>query len=265
MTKPAVPSDIPKPVGQTAKGALRTASLEAVDRIAGIVPGIDSMRAHVCIAGYPRSGSTMLYLMVHQCVQSVRVFRKEMSAINVARSAKRQRAFTVTKRPLDTFWIDEIRAYYANRRPDCRFVLLTRDPRSVLTSLHVKKSDYFVTIDRWKALRDHIEYASQADDAITVDYRELVTECDEVEKRLTNFIGWKISSPFSSFHQSDKTTLETRAMNGVRPLDPSTQQKWKAEKHRERIRQLLREINDLPEFLIAKGYEQDDTWVREYN
>jgi hypothetical protein len=43
-------------------------------------------------------------------------------------------------------------------------------------------------------------------------------------------------------------------LNGLRPLDLTRLEAWRQEKHRERIRQVLQELAELPKNLIEMGY-----------
>ena len=54
-------------------------------------------------------------------------------------------------------------------------------------------------------------------------------------------------------------------LNGLRPLDPTRLETWRAEKHRARNQQILHELPKLPEYLIEMGYESDSSWVRDYH
>ena len=227
--------------------------------------GMTPLKAHVVICGYPRAGSTMLYLMVHNCVKGVRVFNKEVFALNAARYYWRNHEFMATKKPLDTFFVDEIREYYRHRAADSKFVVLLRDPRSVLTSVHEKRpNEYFVEIDFWKALHEHVTYLKQFNDIEFIDYSELVSNCGTTQDRLTNLIGWQVVRPFRDFHRVENHNLVTRATNGVRPLEESSLAKWRNPRHRNRIRDMLHEIPNFPELVVRDGYEQDDSWVRDY-
>ena len=103
----------------------------------GLVP----LEAHVVICGYPRSGTTMLHLMLKTAVADARSFGKERSAMSVARYTWPGRyRFLVSKKPSDLFRVDEISSYYRTTQTGARFVLNVRDPRSVLTSVYASPS-----------------------------------------------------------------------------------------------------------------------------
>jgi hypothetical protein len=58
--------------------------------------------------------------------------------------------------------------------------------------------------------------------------------------------------------------FETAALNGIRPIDTASLDKWRDPQHHERIRAVLREIPDLPSVLVDEGYEPDDSWLAGY-
>ena len=86
----------------------------------------------------------------------------------------------------------------------------------------------------------------------------------KVQKQFSEAVGIEPSRPFADFHSAVPGEFDVLALNGVRPLDRATLDRWRAPKHRERIRQLLTEMPDLPERLISMGYESDRAWVSEY-
>jgi hypothetical protein len=231
--------------------------------------GLHPLQTHVSMCGFQRSGSTLLQLMVETCVSDVRTFGKEYWAPAAAQFALRNHSYMLTKTPWDIFFVEDVRSFYATRPARVRFVVTVRDPRAVLTSsIHdapVNHSDgYFVVPERWVAYYEHVRYAQQFDDVMTVEYQDIVCQPALVQKRLEEFIGWHVHLPFERFHDAVPPAFERTNLNGLRPLDPTRVEGWRQEKHRERIRRILREIPQLPDCLIETGYETDTNWVRDY-
>lgn len=230
-------------------------------RLFGLVP----IRTHVVICGFPRSGTTLLQLMVETSTAGARVFGRERSALNVARRVWPGRhPVLITKRPDDVFRIGEVRDYYRGRRTEVRFVVSVRDPRAVLTSIFVDKPGYLVSSEKWRAVHEHVRYARQFPDVTVVEYRRVVEMPEAVQTELAAFTGCEIATRFDQFHASVPANFDTRALNGVRPLDRRSFDKWRHPKHRARIQQVLAEIPELPQRLIEMGYEGDAAWIEEY-
>ena len=228
--------------------------------------GLTPLQTHVVLCGFQRSGTTLLLLMAETCVSDAKMFGREARGYRMAQYLWRNHPVMITKHPGDIFWIDEIRAYYATRKPRTRFVVTTRDPRAVLTSFHARigENQYFVTPERWRIFYEYYQYVRHFDDVITVEYADLVLHPQDVQKRLTDFIGWKVHRPFEQFHTAVPANFRTTALNGLRRLDPSALDRWKHSRHRDRIRHLLQEMPELPTRLIEMGYETDTSWTREY-
>ncbi len=230
--------------------------------------GLRPLRSHVVVCGFPRSGSTLLQLQIETCISDVRVFGKEYWAPAACQYAFRNHPYMITKAPWDVFFVDEIRAFYASRQANVRFIVTVRDPRTVLTSIHKiagNSSDgYFIIPSQLKAYYEHTRYVQQADDVVTIEYEDLVCNPAEVQGRLAEFIGWHSHLPFDQFHTAASPDFAADNLNGLRPLDPSRLDSWRHEKHSARIRQILREVPQLPEYLIEMGYEPDTSWVTDY-
>lgn len=241
---------------------LRDVYVEASDR--GWF-GLTPVETHVVICGFPRSGTTLLQLMVETSTPEAKAFGNERSGMAVARYTwpGRHRVL-ISKKPDDIFRVSELRDYYRGRRTRARFILSVRDPRAVLTSVHVSKPGYCVPAEKWRAVHEHLAYQRQRDDVMVVEYRDLVEQPNDVQARIAGFVGCEIGRPFDQFHSDVPSNFDTRALNGVRPLDRASLDKWRAADHRPRIRQLLAELPELPERLIEMGYEPDRGWMQDY-
>jgi hypothetical protein len=227
--------------------------------------GLTPLRTHVVICGFPRSGTTMLQLMFESAVADAKAFGRERSGLSVAKYTWPGRhSVFLSKKPDDVFFVSDIREYYRDLHTDVKFVLSVRDPRAVLTSRHVSKPGYTVPTEKWLAVDAHIAYQRQFADVILTEYRDAVERPRHVQERLVAFTGLPLKGNFDDFHKDVPDHFDTRALNGVRPIDKASLDKWRAPEHRERIQQILREIADLPERLVAGGYEPDTSWADDY-
>jgi hypothetical protein len=233
--------------------------------------GLTPLEKHVVICGFPRSGSTLLLLITECCIVNARTFGKGQPAIPTAERAFRNHRIMITKRPRDLFCLSEIRRHYGERakRTQLRSIVTTRDPRAILTSRHAKNpSAYYVEPARWLATYEAYQAERARPDVITVRFEDLIMSPGAVEAKLTDFIGWSLRRPFERYYEeASQKPLQSRLtqnLNGVRPLDPGSLAKWRQPIHRERIRQLLAEIPQLPEYLVEMGYEQNAEWVQDY-
>lgn len=219
----------------------------------------------VVICGFPRSGSTLLQLMLETAYPGSLHFGRERAGLLVAQTTWPGRySLLITKRPNDLFFVDDIRRAYATRARKPCFIITTRDPRAILTSTHKGRPGYYVTVERWRAMFAHLRYVRQADDVVVSEYRALVERPSGVQRRLVEAIGEEPATSFDRFDQAVPESFNTLALNGVRPLDTSALDKWREPRHADRIRQLLAEMPELPAVLVEEGYERDDAWVREY-
>ena len=236
--------------------------LAALDR--GLF-GLTPLRTHLVMCGFPRSGTTLLQLMVETAYPTARTFHRERAALAAIKNTWPGRhELLITKRPDDIFWLDEVRDRYRERRPKPLFVISVRDPRAVLTSVHAKKPGYCVPPEKWRATHAHMLYNQQFADVTTIEYRDVVERPRDVQNRLAAFMGVEPEIPFEQYLKSVPSDFDTTALNGVRPLDSSNVDRWRSSKHRARIQQLLHDLPELPDRLIEMGYEADTSWVGEY-
>ena len=207
----------------------------------------------------------MLLAMAETCYGEAKTYQREFYALRAAEQNWLGRhELMLTKKPDDIFWIDEVRDFYRTRSATPRFVVMLRDPRAVLTSVHAKYKGYYVSCERWRAIYDQYCYARTSPDVMTVKFEELVTTPAIVQETFSEFIGWRPEGSFERFHEAVPETFSAAPLNGVRPLDPFSVDRWRAPRHRERRREILRGIPELPEILIEMGYERDSQWVQSY-
>jgi hypothetical protein len=226
--------------------------------------GVRPIETHVVICGFPRSGSTLLLAMAEACFPDAKTFHKEKTAIQAARTILRNHSLMITKNPNDVFKIDQIREFYARRTGQVRFILTLRDPRAILTSTYENRTGYYWSVDGWWQMFHAFERARGSDDALVVRFEQLVSEPETVQGHFTRFIGREPVGRFDQFHARVPEGFDTRALNGVRPLDTKTIVKWQRPEHRQRIRDVLQEMPELPDMLVELGYETDTRWMQEY-
>lgn len=137
------------------------------------------------ITGFPRSGSSLLLLLLAGTVTNRKVYSER-------ESHRKGRGQKIAKCPFALF------------RDEYESVLLTvRDPRNVVTSdTHGQFKGYVVG---WKGgIHKGLEAHWQAmqrylDRSLLVRYEALVSQPDEVQERIGAFYGLEFSRPFSEW------------------------------------------------------------------
>ena len=229
--------------------------------------GLNPLQTHVVVCGFPRSGSTLLLLIIETCVSHVKTFGQERPALGWhVQNEIRNHPFLVSKKPDDVLRADEIRDFYSTRKANVQFVLTMRDPRAVLTSFHARfgEGNYYVSPERWRNTYKHFQQVSESEDSVTIKYEDLIINPSSVQTRLTDLVGWNVHLPFEQFHTHASAEFKGKALNKLRPLDKSTVDKWRQDKHRDRIRTLLKEMPELPDILMETEYEADKNWIAQY-
>ena len=237
----------------------------AVDRGAF---GLQPLDTHVVICGLPRTGTTLLQLVIDACVDDVLTFSGEVNGLWAARHANRNHAFMVTKRPDDIEQLGAIRSHYASNPGSVHFLLPLRDPRDLLTSTHdayPNSQGYYVSCERYRMLWDQVRAHIDDPDTSILRYEDLVTNPDAVEDDLADRIGWTVAAPFARYYEvandSARGSMTEGALGGMRPLSDASVGRWRKPGHRERIQEVLQRVPELPQHLIDMGYEPDTTWT----
>ena len=217
----------------------------------------------IVICGFPRSGSTLLYCMLRQSVTNFRFFDEEKPAVST------RNANAITKRPVDCRFYRQI----IKRRPDTRFIVTIRDPRSIVTSRRPDGSGYCAAGDFYqhRANRPRHSQSSPLSLAFYVDkviglpppytpevvrYEDLVAAPDAVQERLGAAYDLEYRYKFSDFHERENCDWED--LMGMGPVDPSRVEGWR--KHPLRIVQQFSRLPALFGLVERYGYETTRQW-----
>ncbi|WP_423823482.1 glycosyltransferase [Salinisphaera sp. SPP-AMP-43] len=258
------------PVLETATRSSRRLLRRAVDTGA---PGLTPLDTHVVICGFPRTGSTLLQLMIEACVADVRTFDGELEGLWAARYAVRNHHYMVSKYPRDITAIDALRAHYRERTGQVHFVVMLRDPRAILTSAHQaypSSQGYYVDFERWQTIYEHVRALDTGPDVTFIRYEDLVTDPDRVQAALAEAIGWQDKHEFSRYDDRVRATGRSRdsmtegALGGLRAVERGRSSPWLDPEHTERMQAMLESIPEMPEYLIELGYEPNRVWVNDF-
>jgi hypothetical protein len=220
--------------------------------------GLQALEQHVVICGFPRSGSTLLQGWLESALPDATTFGRERSGLLVARRHWPGRhPLLLTKRPGDIDHLESIRRVYEGRRTRVSFIITTRDPRAVLTSKHSASSDYYVSVDRWRAVAKAVERHAQDADVLVVDYAEIVLAPARTEERIATFLGRTLTKRLASAHEALPSGFDGRALNGVRPLDPTRLDTWQAPQHAERLRVVSQACPEIEAYLKHRAHSRD--------
>lgn len=228
--------------------------------------GLTPLTDHIVICGYPRSGTTLFLAMMEHAIPNARKFGEEIGAWRAATHEWRNHSVIVSKKPDDLFAIHRIRNFYEGRKARVHVIVMVRDPRDVMTSRHVVTGPtvYFEDIGKWRLRHDYIRHYRNDPKILMIRYEDLVTDTPAVRARVEAFTGIKSERSFVDFHNGSFDKFDTRALNGVRPVDRSTVGRWRDPSHRDRIEQILKEIPDFCDILVEMGYEPDASWVERW-
>jgi hypothetical protein len=202
--------------------------------------------------------------MMEAALPRARKFKREIRGWRAATSRFRNHEVMITKRPRDIFDLHRIKRFYRERQAKLRTIITVRDPRDALTSSHprsVRKRPYHFTIAGWRDLYPHLARYLHDPEVLVVRYEDLVSDLDGVEASIEAFVGERIEHSFSEFHKGVPRYFDTRALNGVRPVDGRGVGRWKLPQHTARIEEILRQLPDFPQQLIDLGYEKDSNWL----
>lgn len=225
---------------------------------AGVL-GLTPLRTHILICGFPRSGTTLLQLMLENALPQARRFGREVAGWRAATYAWRNHPVVISKVPHDLFRLGPLRNFYVRRRAALKIILMQRDPRDVLTSQRKTGGPvgYCVSCERWRAYFKAFLSERDTEDCLVVRYEDLVGDPDRQQERIEKFTGEAMCLPFSGFHTTRRPDFRTDTLNGLRPVETSLVARWRRDEHRRRVEHVVQNLPELPRALVELGYEPE--------
>ena len=229
--------------------------------------GLTPLKKHVLICGYPRSGSTMLQLMLQHAYPRARRFGQERRGHLAATTTFRNHEILISKDPSDIRRLHRLINHYAARKAVLKPILLIRDPRDVLTSHHAHFPDrpYFFDTAKFDVYDRCLQAHEKSPGVLVVKYEDLVLEVATSQQLIEEFVGEPVQGTLEQFHANVPSGFRRElTLNGVRPVDTKSIGRWRNPKHEGRIRQVLADLPGFGERLIQLGYERDESWIADY-
>lgn len=207
----------------------------------------------------------MLLAMLEFGLPHARRFGREIRAWRAASYCWRNHEILISKLPKDLHVLHEVQRHYRNRPANLNTIIVLRDPRDVLTSHHSEfERRYFIGTRDWRKRHDYFLRHRDDPETMVIKYEQVVGNVRSTQEKIEAFVGEKMARPLANFHTDYRPGFDQGALNGWRPVDTKGVRRWAGAEHADRVREMLRDIPDLPEILIDLGYERDDSWIKSY-
>ena len=223
--------------------------------------GLTPLQKHVLICGFPRSGTTMLQLMLENAMPRARRFGREVGGWRAATYSWRNHRVIISKVPHDIFRLQGLREFYASHPASLKVIVMVRDPRDVLTSQRETGGPpgYVVSPERWRSYNRAVQQEQSASDCMTVRYEDLIA-CPATEQaRIGQFIDEPFEIPFDQFHKPSRPDFAVETLNGLRPIENSRVARWANPRHRDQLEICRSQLPELDQSLVTFGYEACDS------
>lgn len=226
---------------------------------------------HILICGFPRSGTTMLQSMVEWAWPTARKYVGEMSGERaLAKGWSKEEVWgsdglLVTKTPADLLCLHRLEKWHTENGSALKVIAVARDPRDVLVSHHKGfDREYYMLPRVWKLYCSRFMFHRDDPEVMVVRYEDLVSDVPGVQAEVEAFVGRKAARPFEGFYRQEHSEFVAKTLNGVRPVDRSSVGRWRDDRHRDRIEQVMSEVPSFGDDVVKLGYEADAEWVERW-
>lgn len=215
-----------------------------------------ALRIHITSSG-PRTGTTLLSEAMRTC------FQIDCSSEHEAPIAKSDTSFgnckiILTKEPTLSYGLDRL----LDLNKNLKIIVVYRDPRDMICSFHGRAEGiYYCNLDYWFYFVEQYKKLSNKKNILFLKYEEFVTNPNEVQKQINDFIPQLVKKhDFSHYHLHTKPNEDSLyALKSVRPISSSSIGLWKS--HLPRMKQQHLAYPNLSESLIVFNYEKDKFWL----
>lgn len=166
------------------------------------------------------------------------------------RGIKNEASRWCEKTPKNVRNIKDILAAFKN---EVQIVLLCRDGRDTVTSVHPDHEGYFISPQEW--IDDTIQTLAWKDhpQVKILKYEDLILQFDETIEDLISFLGLAQSSSLDNFSKNTVVQKNRAWKDGVQPIKPNSIGKWKKPEHKKVVQSLL-ELPQATSLLEKLGY-----------
>ncbi|MEC3862660.1 hypothetical protein VK792_15320 [Mesobacterium sp. TK19101] len=196
----------------------------------------------ILVRGCPRSGNTMLYVMLCSCFENVAQVRGEKVPVDALVSNFKKVAVAKYPRPVTPKILGEhyeaAREFIDNPPEDALMIFIVRDPRDALMSKHGSfgSEPFLKSAAGWFGVMDEIQKVRDRDNVLVLRFEDIVADADKIQQQIAEASGLTIAGSFSNFNEmvekSDTMSLTDHnigELNGLRPLDPTRVYAYKTE------------------------------------
>jgi len=157
--------------------------------------------------------------------------------------------------------------------PELFVIALVRDPRSVITRKDTSAGaqEYSVGFERWQQSMEAIEQLSPKVRWLQVRYETLLADPASVQEQLEARFGFlRREESFATFtyksvsEPEDNATAQasSHSLSPAFTAEPDNSTAHALQEHLPRLKRELEEHPGLVEWLVATGYEADDSWTK---
>ncbi|MDZ7725844.1 MAG: sulfotransferase [candidate division KSB1 bacterium] len=161
--------------------------------------------------------------------------------------------FWCEKTPRNVLYLDKIDRYFGGR---FKFIHIIRDARDVVLSQHPSEPErYWVSPERWvRDVSAGLEY-DEHPSVLTLYYENLILEFESTVNKICQFLNIPVTEEILNWYKHTQVKQSRAYYEKVEQLFQKSIGKWKQEKHRERVKDVLGYV-PAKELLERLGYLQ---------
>ena len=200
------------------------------------------MSRHVIVTGPPRSGTTMLILMMHSVNDCSVYSDHERHPLHPNKFTGIKNKYIVYKHPYGYF--EDFPPKYDYQElidKGFKIISLIRNARDVLVSRHsLDPSKYWVPVKIWKRAAEQVIKHKNSKEVCIIRYEDLVTDPQYVMDKISKFLGCTCDKTFNDFYNSDSAKLDkNKSLGKLRPIDTKSINKWSKVKNVDYLNRIL--------------------------
>ena len=143
------------------------------------------------------------------------------------------------KTPSNVRHIEQILNFFQGR---VKFIHLIRDGRDVMTSVHPENPDtYWVDPERWVSdVRTGLAHRALPQ-LLTIKYEDLILQHQQTMQQVCDFLEIEYTPALKSWFEHSDVRKNRAWFHPLKQLHPSSIGKWKQEKFRSRVAEIMRD------------------------
>lgn len=159
------------------------------------------------------------------------------------------------KTPNNVFALEQVFNEFRNK---VKIILMVRDGRDVITSLHPLRKGYYISLNRWMEESALTMKYRKHENVLIVPYESLTMHFEHTMKKILDFLGNSFDDKVRDYTKfSGVQSHDAFHGNKLTSISSGSVERWRQDKHKERVALLMENTEAMDLLNLVEQYQKE--------